>query len=387
MGRLRIARHLVLIALASTATARTFHSIFERASSCPDTTYSPCNATGLPSNFCCPSTATCIPLAANTTLLCCPTGSDCNQIQPITCDISQQNVTLHPNNPLKTSALSTSLPTCGSLCCPFGYSCTTGNVCLKDANQNVAPGTLASTSTASSSSPSATKSSTLSSSTPKPTTVSTPAPLNGNTTLTENCNKFPVGAVLVGFFPGLVFGILLSIASICIFGAQRRRASRRRSGSSFGNISEPQPSEHVRTDFLRKQPQTPSSTAGSTPARQGTIHRVRSLFRKSQLDPNNTMVESPRAPMPLVINKAGQNQYPVTPPLQRERSYEDVNIFADRDTASSLRENQRNNGGLQPGKVEARASHQTTMDDVMGLAGLPKGQRELPDPVVMRLRI
>lgn len=69
----------------------------------------------------------------------------------------------------------------------------------------------------------------------------------------------------------------------------------------------------------------------------------------------------------------------MTPPLQRERSYEDVNIFADRDTASSLRENQRKDGlrpPLELGKTgtDDRASRQTTMDDVMGLAGLPKGQ-------------
>lgn len=87
------------------------------------------------------------------------------------------------------------------------------------------------------------------------------------------------------------------------------------------------------------------------------------------------MQESPKPPMPLVITKNPVQNVPVTPPMQRQRSYEDVNIFADRETASSLRENQRNNGGLQPpAKVDPRASHQTTMDDVMGLAGLPKGQ-------------
>ena len=64
---------------------------------------------------------------------------------------------------------------------------------------------------------------------------------------------------------------------------------------------------------------------------------------------------------------------PVTPHLQREPSYEDINIFADGETASALRE--RDAGGR-----DLRASHQTTFTDMMersGLAGLQKGQREI----------
>jgi hypothetical protein len=66
---------------------------------------------------------------------------------------------------------------------------------------------------------------------------------------------------------------------------------------------------------------------------------------------------------------------PVTPHLQREPSYEDINIFADGDTASALRERER----LGVGYKSLRASHQTTFTDMMersGLAGLQKGQRE-----------
>ena len=66
---------------------------------------------------------------------------------------------------------------------------------------------------------------------------------------------------------------------------------------------------------------------------------------------------------------------PVTPHLQREPSYEDINIFADGDTASALRERER----LGVGYKGLRASHQTTFTDMMersGLAGLQKGQRE-----------
>jgi len=68
---------------------------------------------------------------------------------------------------------------------------------------------------------------------------------------------------------------------------------------------------------------------------------------------------------------------PITPHLQREPSYEDINIFADGDTASSLRERER----LDVGGRNLRASHQTTFTDMMersGLAGLQKGQRAYP---------
>ena len=67
---------------------------------------------------------------------------------------------------------------------------------------------------------------------------------------------------------------------------------------------------------------------------------------------------------------------PVTPHLQREPSYEDINIFADGDTASALRERERL--GVNAGGRGLRASHQTTFTDMMersGLAGLQKGQR------------
>jgi hypothetical protein len=88
-------------------------------------------------------------------------------------------------------------------------------------------------------------------------------------------------------------------------------------------------------------------------------------------------------PIPMTAN----NNRPVTPVLQREPSYENINIFADGDTASALRERERQNalhataasGGLGPQEFDSRQSHQTTFSDMMersGLAGLQKGQRK-----------
>lgn len=62
--------------------------------------------------------------------------------------------------------------------------------------------------------------------------------------------------------------------------------------------------------------------------------------------------------------------------MQREPSYEDISIFTDGNTASSLRERERerNNGklgaGLQ-GRNDVRASHQTTFSDMMDRSGVP----------------
>jgi hypothetical protein len=347
--------------LAASATAKPAHNLFERASTCGDPTHTQCSQAGLPSDFCCGPSSDCIVLAGNTTVLCCPSGSSCSTIRPIGCDITQQNATANPDLALMTTALTAKLPTCGDSCCPFGYSCSSTNNCVLDANQDIAPTT---------SSAATTNPPTPSSTTTSSTTV-TPVP-NEPTRAAAVCTKFPVPAILVGFFPGLLLGAILSAASIFLLGARGRKAARRQSGSSFGNISEPQPQSDMRTDFLRKQPQTPS-TASTTVSRQPTVQRVRSLFRKS-----TGIVSLPQNPRPAPpVPTVARDRRPVTPVLQREPSFEDINIFADGDTASALRDSQRRNG---PG-LTVRESHQTTFSDMMeksGLAGLQKGQRESP---------
>jgi hypothetical protein len=160
------------------------------------------------------------------------------------------------------------------------------------------------------------------------------------------------------------------LGTCCVLENRNHKNSRRRSGSSFGNISEPHPISDNRTDFLRKPPQTPSTVGGgSVPSRRQTLTRVRSFFGRSP--PANGLPSSPRPvpPMPLNIRRpAANNDRPVTPVLQREPSYEDINIFANEDTLGS----NNSRGG--------RESHMTTFGDMMqrsgSLAGLPKGKRE-----------
>jgi len=376
MRQIRTSKQVILAALwlSIPTEAQASAHLFERASTCDANTYTQCAGiqASLPPTFCCPPTSTCLPLAGNTTLLCCPTGNDCSTIQTIPCDISLQNSTAHPDNILKTTALTVPLSQCNGQCCPFGFTCD-GTNCVRDKDQNSVPSAATSTST-----------------TIVPTTSSKPATSTtaNSTGVLTHCEKFPVPAVLVGFFPGLALGVLLTIASVCLLGAHRRSSDRRRSGSSFGNISEPQPSSDIRTDFLRKPPQTPSSTADSR--RLTGVQRVRSLFRKSNY-PNSSKITglpaSPRPAPPIPLMAQNQQVRPVTPILQREPSYEDINIFADGDTASALREREQHGDGeglgLAPGKMDDRNSHQTTFTDMMersGLAGLQKGQRESSYP-------
>src|SRR6266536_907736 len=217
MGHLRISG--TAVGLASSAAARS-NQLFQRAT-CPTVAnFNLCTQAGLPSNFCCPSTSTCIPLAANTTVLCCPSGNDCSAIQPIICDITAQNATAHPNNTIKTTALLSDLPVCGNGCCPFGYDCSSANNCVMKADQSFAPSSRSSSSPAPStqisslSTPSSTGAATPQFATPS--TSSSPSPNTAVTPLTANSNKFPATAVLAGVFPGLLLGILLTVASICL---------------------------------------------------------------------------------------------------------------------------------------------------------------------------
>ncbi|KAM3086526.1 hypothetical protein ACMFMG_000656 [Clarireedia jacksonii] len=435
MRQTQLSRRLLLAAVClATAACASANSIFERAT-CPDPSYTQCNNAGLPSDFCCPSTSTCIPLAQNTTLLCCPSGSDCTTVQPIPCDISIQNITAHPDNTLKTTALTATLLKCGTACCPFGYSCVGGNCVMNHDQQDSVPGKTVSssasaapstastkpsgTSTAAGisvtilSNPSSTSTSSASSSTSTSSASSSTSTPIIISPLSRTCEKFPVGAILAGFFPGVVIGILSTLLIVCLIRARNRKEDRNKNSPDFGNISDPVATSDMRTDFLRKIPNSPSTFAGTTPRRINTRKGISSLFRKSTASTTTpvgmgiTYLDSPVPPVPLQIRRKPtivENQNPsarkkpemayihrhpsvtdnrpVTPPLQRENSYEDINIFVGGETATALRAQARPADmhlGV-PGRGNGstgRASHQTTFSDMMdggGLAGLKKGQ-------------
>ncbi|EPE04852.1 hypothetical protein F503_00006 [Ophiostoma piceae UAMH 11346] len=150
--------------------------LFDRADSCI-AGFAPCTNANFPDNFCCSSGSTCNALAANTTVVCCPSGSSCAVLTPISCDVTQQDASLHPESSIKTTALNGALPKCAGGCCPFGYSCSS-DTCIVNANQNASPIQSAPTKTSSSSSSSTRASSSSKTSTTDGITViatSTPA--------------------------------------------------------------------------------------------------------------------------------------------------------------------------------------------------------------------
>jgi hypothetical protein len=254
----RISRHLLFaFCFATSSAASSTSNIFARACAAPG--FTQCTQAGAPSDFCCGSGTSCILLAGNTTVLCCPEGNNCAQIQPVSCDTQGQDNALHPENALKTTALTGKLATCGpdNRCCPFGYTCNVGGNCVMDADQSKAPVTSSSSSSSRTPTPTPTASSSQSSSQSTTSTTPTPTSPSQNTStpsFVATCDKFPAPAVLVGFFPGMLLGILLTVLAICLLGARRRNQARRRSSdTSFGNIGEPQLSGGgIRTDFLRQ---------------------------------------------------------------------------------------------------------------------------------------
>ncbi|KAI2612489.1 uncharacterized protein GGS25DRAFT_475604 [Hypoxylon fragiforme] len=130
-----------------------------------------------PASSCCKQGRTCLVLAANTTVICCPDGADCSQIGNIPCDLSRQ--LFDPSSDIQTSWHEGHLPECGDACCPWGYHCEL-NTCALNDDQNELPGDdqSSSTSTSSTSSPttSTTRPSSATSSTATTNTTSQASP-------------------------------------------------------------------------------------------------------------------------------------------------------------------------------------------------------------------
>ncbi|KAI0122207.1 hypothetical protein F4814DRAFT_407965 [Daldinia grandis] len=96
-----------------------------------------------PPDFYCTIDTTCIVLAANTTVLCCPKTSrgNCQEINVIACNLDQQG----PLASVQTTVKEGELPTCGTGCCPWGYHCGTDDFCYMDEDQSKPPPSLQST--------------------------------------------------------------------------------------------------------------------------------------------------------------------------------------------------------------------------------------------------
>lgn len=286
---------LLAAALSSTITTAAAmsvppHLLFARDDTCGDASYSKCPQAGLPSNFCCKPGTSCISLAGNTTILCCPEGDDCSTIAAIVCDVQLQNATSAPDAVVKTTALTSKLPTCGSMCCPFGYTCDSDNNCAKNDDQSQKPagaGDASSTSSASGT----TAASTGHASTAAPTAIATSSTGAGASTTGgggsgsdeegDPAKAHAEGASVSAIVGGVVGGVslvALAVLGIWIYLFRRRKDNERRRASdqSFvsknarGMISNPIPQDgftYGRTDFISKSNST-RSTAASRQAQQ-----------------------------------------------------------------------------------------------------------------------
>ena len=265
----------------------------------------PCSQ--MPADFCCPSGYSCLVFNNAASVVCCPSGQDCKTIAPITCDIAQQNATLHPLNPLHSTDLGGSLEPCGSACCPKGFSCQNQQCIIKagSASSTSKPSPSSTKPASTASAPSSASSSKASSQ----TTQSSSASAFKNGTVAASGDKFPPTAILAGFFPGLLLGVLLTVLAIICIG-RRRRA--RHPSSDFGSVtatvSDPiyDPSNNaVRTDFLRRGSGSKNRTS-----------RVKSLFSRS----------------PTIRNAEGVGRNissPIrTPEMRKEPSTESIKIYS-----------------------------------------------------------
>lgn len=342
-------------ALLTAVNAAQAMGLLSRASSsCSLANFTPCSQ--MPSDFCCPSGTQCQVFNNAASVVCCPSGLDCKTIAPITCDITQQNATLHPSNQLHSTDLSGKLEACGNACCPKGFSCQNGQCNMKTSvSSSAAPAAAASSSTlkvstastkptssATSSSSSSSSSKASSNTSTQPTSSASSQPFAQNGTAHAHCDKFPATAIIAGALPGLLLGVLLTLLAIICLG--RHRSSPRNSidlGSITASVSDPiymGQNNAVRTDFLRRQSRSNNRTS-----------RVRSIFSRS----------------PTIRNTDGAGRSintPVrTPEMRKEPSTESIKIYSPP------------NGGFE--------RPQTTFTDMMADAGFKPGEPYLGTPV------
>ncbi|KAG5919544.1 hypothetical protein E4U42_006486 [Claviceps africana] len=230
--------------------------------------------------------------------MCCPNGSSCEAIRPITCDIEAQNPSTNLKAPIKTLALKSKLPKCATnnSCCPFGFTCADdGKLCLKNPDQLQPPeGYTAITSSASTAVPASTSTKSSPATTATATTsasASASAGVSASASASPSAESSPaapgndavgLGAEKTSIIGGAVGGALaLLLLIVIIFLCIRSRKSDASSVRSFPysqssgvglhrhKISAPisNPETSYRSDFIRKTPSVRSSRSGQPASR------------------------------------------------------------------------------------------------------------------------
>lgn len=237
------------------STARSPRILSRSSDTCPSD-YTQCGG-GLPSNFCCGNNDSCLSLADDTTVVCCPEGEDCDTIQPITCNIAGQNASAYPTASVHTTNLKGELPECGTnesgqqTCCPFGYGCSDDSKCVRTdsasstGSLSVDTTSFTSTLTISSSTGSATALVEATSTAAVPVVTPTSQPDDSNSSSGSSSTKTRT----IGIAAGSAAGGLACIGGILIFLWVRRRRRRkaeanhhpRQSISQFSDTPPPLP--------------------------------------------------------------------------------------------------------------------------------------------------
>ncbi|KAG6108261.1 hypothetical protein E4U14_003722 [Claviceps sp. LM454 group G7] len=295
-------------------------AMFARVDQCAAQGLQSCSLQGLPHSFCCEPDRICMALAGSSTVMCCPKGSSCEAIRPITCDIEAQNPVTNLRAPIKTLAQTSKLPKCAAndSCCPFGFTCAEdGKLCLKDKDQSQPPeGYEAATSShvstvvpestgaRSSSATVAVETATeIATGTATGTVAGTAAGTATGTAAaaaaetTQPAGHEGLGPGKTSIIGGAVGGALaLILLSVVIFLCIRSRKGDANSEKSFPysqssgsrlcgqNISAPiaNPETAYRTDFIRKTPSTRSSRSGHQASR---FSQTPQLGRAPPVDP------------------------------------------------------------------------------------------------------
>ncbi|KAL6706906.1 hypothetical protein ACN47E_005049 [Coniothyrium glycines] len=329
----RLSRIFAFCLLSTTLPTVQASSIFLRQTAIcgGNTDLQQCGST-FPSSFCCPKDKTCMSLNSATvqSVICCPSGSDCAFIQPITCDVTQLNATLHPENQMHLSETNgIELPRCGDKCCPLGYTCKSG-MCSKDASPTSTP--VSSTTT-----PTSTPTNPASASQTSGCPIVAPA---------KTQQGFDGRSFAAGFLPGIVIGALTCLGLIWVIKKRQESQAKERYSGDFGHvarqISDPiyDPQHAARTDFIRRgshsaQP-SPNSTDRIVQGMQqtkpivggGLTPRIKSMWDRTPklnfgFSTNNTTTTAtnyglPHNPAPPTI-RAGTHNDPYTTPRQNPR--------------------------------------------------------------------
>lgn len=304
-----------------TDPSETLRRLERREDTCPSSNPVSCSAVDskLPSDFCCGSDTTCQSLDQSSSAICCPKGKSCDSIGVINCNLDLMDASSNAG-PIFTTRLKDKLPTCGDKCCPFGYTCSEQggtSICIVDKSRAGPATTTKVTSTTSATVTSGSSS----------TSTATKAAASGidsdNPPPVKETTNFPIGVFFAGFFPGIVVGILATLAWV-VLTKRHAKAPNTRGLNMDGNGARPFISNPIKTadhsnersDFLSRT-RSRAKSMFSTHRRSQTVDSVDFWNTKMPTPPANSNV-----PINYVNNMP---DVPVTPGrrVARYRSEED----------------------------------------------------------------